>query len=80
MFNPGQILSKIFKNPNQKELEKLKYLVTKINDFEFTIKKLPDAHFPKKTQEFKSKIKGGADLMELLPESFAYVREAAEEH
>ena len=53
MFNPGQILSKIFKNPNQKELEKLKYLVAKINDFESTIRKLPNDHFPKKTQEFK---------------------------
>ena len=41
------------------------------------IKDLNDKDFPKKTLEFKEKIKKGSSLDELLPEAFALVREAA---
>ena len=77
MFNPNQIFSKIFKSSNQKELEKLKKIVDKINDYEPSVQKLTDDLFPKKTLDFKSKIKNGSSLNEILPEAFAYVREAA---
>ena len=33
--------------------------------------------FPKKTQEFKERIKNGTSLDEILPEAFALVREAS---
>ena len=57
MFNPTQILSKIFKSSNQKELEKLKSTVNKINSYESSIQKMSDDQFPSKTAEFKSQIK-----------------------
>ena len=77
MFNPNQLFSKIFKNSNQRELEKLKKIVDKINNYEPSVQKLTDDFFPKKTLDFKSKIKNGSGLNEILPEAFAYVREAA---
>jgi len=39
--------------------------------------KLDDSDFPKKTREFKEKIKQGIDINEILPEAFALVREAS---
>ena len=36
-----------------------------------------DSDFPKKTLEFKEKIKNGKTLNEILPEAFALVREAS---
>ena len=45
---------------------------------ESKIKEIPDEKLSiSKTLEFKSKIKNGIDLDELLPEAFACVREAA---
>ena len=39
--------------------------------------KLNDEDFPKKTKEFKEKIKKGTDINQILPEAFALVREAS---
>ena len=44
---------------------------------ESKIKEIPDEKFKSKTLEFKSRIKNGTSLDELLPEAFACVREAA---
>ena len=52
-------------------------IVAKINDFEPKIKKLKDADFPKKTEEFKKRLERGESLEEILPEAFAVAREAA---
>ena len=41
------------------------------------LKNLNDLDFPKKTQEYKDKIKQGKTLDELLPDAFALVREAS---
>jgi len=77
MLNIGQIISKFVKNSSQRDTDKLKSIVKQINDWESKIKEIPDEKFPLKTLEFKSKIKNGNSLDELLPEAFAYVREAA---
>ena len=77
MLNIGKIIGKFVKNSNQKELDKLNLLVRKINDLEPEIKKISDESFPAKTAEFRSKIKSGESLEELIPETFACVREAA---
>ena len=39
--------------------------------------KFDDVDFPKKTKEFKEKIKQGTDINQILPEAFALVREAS---
>ena len=51
MLNPLSYLSKFIKSSNQKELDRVGKIVTKINNLEETIKKLSDSEFPKKTKE-----------------------------
>ena len=77
MLNIGTIIGKFVKNSSQRELDKLKSTIKKINYLEPHIKKIPSESFPAKTAEFKEKIKKGISLNELIPETFAYTREAA---
>ena len=77
MLNPLNLISKIFKSPNQKELDRISKIVVNINKFEEKTSKLNDNDFPKKTYEFKQKLSNGTKLKELLPEAFALVREAS---
>ena len=77
MFNPLSFIAKFIKSSNQKELDRMGKIVTKINLLEKNIKILKDEDFPEKTIELKEKIKKGQDLDEILPEAFALVREAS---
>jgi len=77
MFNNVNIFSGLFKTSSQKELAKIKFIIEKTNAFEEQVKEIPNEAFPKKTLELISKIQNGLKLDDLIPESFAYVREAA---
>ncbi len=77
MLNPLNLISKIFKSSNQKELGKLAKFVDKINALEDQPSKLKDGEFPKKTQELKQKFIDGVKLNDLLPEAYSLVREAS---
>ncbi|WP_440915324.1 preprotein translocase subunit SecA [Candidatus Pelagibacter sp.] len=77
MFNPLNIITKFIKSSNQKELDRIRKIVEKINSQEEQFIKLSDTDFPKKTIEFKNQLKNGKSLDEILPEAFALVREAA---
>ncbi|MDA7597019.1 preprotein translocase subunit SecA [Candidatus Pelagibacter sp.] len=77
MFNPLNLISRFIKSSNQKELDRIGKIVTKINSLEDDFKKLNDLDFPKKTLDYKDQIKQGKTLDELLPEAFALVREAS---
>ena len=77
MSNPLSFISKFFKSSNQRELDRISKIVTKINNLEESTKNLLDTDFPKKTLEFKEKIKSGTNPDEILPEAFALVREAS---
>ena len=77
MLNPLNLISKIFKSSNQKELDKLAKIVDKINELEKEISILKDDEFPKKTEELKQKLINGFKLSDLLPEAFSLVREAS---
>jgi len=77
MLNISGIIGKFIKNSSQREIDKLKLVVQKINKLESKIKDLPDEAFKSKTLEFKSRIKEGEKLDNLLPEAFACVREAS---
>jgi preprotein translocase subunit SecA len=77
MLNPLNFLSKFIKSSNQKELDRIVKVVERVNSYEDIIKKIDDKEFPKKTIEFKKKLKGGKSLDDLLPEAFALVREAS---
>jgi preprotein translocase subunit SecA len=77
MLNISKIIGKFIKNSSQRELDRLRLTIEKINAYEPKIKEMPSESFPAKTAEFKSKIKNGMSVDELLPEAFACVREAA---
>ena len=77
MLNPLSFISKFFKSSNQRELDKISKIVVKINNLEESTQSLQDTDFPKKTFEFKEKIKAGTSPDEILPEAFALVREAS---
>jgi len=77
MFNPLNIITKLIKSSNQKELDRIGKIVEKINSYQEQFIKLSDTDFPKKTVEFKNQLKNGKSLDEILPEAFALVREAA---
>ena len=70
-------LNKIFKNGNQKELERVKPLIDKINSQEINFKNLKDEELKTKTHLLKKNLKDGRSLDLIIPESFALVREAA---
>ncbi len=75
---PGlNILKKIFKTSNERKLTEIQPLVQKINLLELEIQKLSDQELKNKTQEFKNRIKKGENLIKILPEAFACVREAS---
>ena len=77
MLNPLNFFSKLIKSNNQRELDRITKIVNKINSLENQIKNLKDEDFPKKTIEFKEKIKKGEKIEQILPEAFALVREAS---
>tara|TARA_B100000029_G_scaffold396012_1_gene393949 strand:+ start:258 stop:2777 length:2520 start_codon:yes stop_codon:yes gene_type:complete len=77
MLNPLNLISKIFKSSNQKELDNLAKFIAKINEFEQQVCKLSDNDFPKKTEELKKKLASGIKLNDLLPEAYSLVREAS---
>tara|TARA_Y100000741_G_C18257223_1_gene559419 strand:- start:2356 stop:2508 length:153 start_codon:yes stop_codon:yes gene_type:complete len=49
MLNIGTIIGKFVKNSSQRELDKLKSTIKKINYLEPHIKKIPSESFPAKT-------------------------------
>ena len=70
--------SKIFKSSNQQELDKIQNLILAIGNKEREIKSLTESDFREKTVNFKKNVQNGSlELDEIIPESFALVREAA---
>ncbi len=70
-------LSKIFKSGNQQELDRIKPIVSAINEKEANISSLKENEFKEKTFKFKKSVQNGKNIDDLIPESFALVREAA---
>ncbi|QQG43552.1 MAG: preprotein translocase subunit SecA [Candidatus Daviesbacteria bacterium] len=62
---------------NEREVNKLKPLIEKINQLEKKVSKLTPSQLRGKFAEFQGRLKKGESLDELLPEVFACVREAS---
>jgi len=77
MLKIRKILGGLIKSSNEKELEKLKFYVNKINELEPHYKKFSLDQFAIKTAELRSKLERKIELDDLLPDAFACVREAA---
>ncbi|MGB0757619.1 MAG: preprotein translocase subunit SecA [Patescibacteria group bacterium] len=72
-----KFLDKIFGDSNEKYIKTLQPLVDTIGSFEPTLQKLSDEELAAKTNEFKQQLASGKTLDDILPESFAVVREAS---
>ena len=71
------ILDKIFGDANEKCLKRIEPLVEAINNLEKKFESFSDENLKKKTKEFKERFRKGETLDDLLPETFALVREVA---
>ncbi|MDH3685585.1 MAG: preprotein translocase subunit SecA [Myxococcales bacterium] len=71
-----QTLTKVFGSKNDRELKRIVPLVERINQLEADWVALSDAELRAKTDEFRARLADEEPLDDLLPESFATVREA----
>ncbi len=77
MFNPLKLFSKLVKSGNEKELDRIKRLVLKINDLEKKYADLKDSDLPEETKKLINDVNSGKNLNDILPFAFALVREAS---
>ncbi len=71
------IVKRLFGSRNERVLRKLYKIVSRINLLESEIQALSDTELSAKTEQFKQRLVGGETLDDLLPESFAVVREVS---
>ncbi|MGI5921358.1 MAG: preprotein translocase subunit SecA [Syntrophomonadaceae bacterium] len=70
-------LVKSLLDDDEKIIKKMRHTVDKINKLEPSMEGLSVEDFPRKTAEFKERLKNGEELDDILPEAFALVREAS---
>ncbi|MFQ5669140.1 MAG: preprotein translocase subunit SecA [Acidobacteriota bacterium] len=73
----GSLLTKVFGTKNDRDLKKLQPLVAAINELEGQTQSLTDEELKARTGVFRQRLEQGASLDDLLPETFAVVREAS---
>ena len=71
------IIKKIFGSANDRFVKKQYKIVEQINALEESFIALSDEELKNKTMEFRTRLKNGETLDDILPEAFATVREAA---
>src|SRR5688572_11849271 len=79
----GLLIKKIIGSKKEREVKRLRPLVTKINEFEASLQSLPDDALRQKTADWKTRLSAikendelKAALNEILPEAFAVVKNA----
>src|SRR2546422_600305 len=71
-------LTRVFGSANERQLKRLWPIVHDVGDLEAKLQERPAEAFPEKTAELKQRLAAEeVTLDDLLPEAFAYVREAA---
>jgi len=70
------IMTKLFGDPNEKEIAKYRKIVERINALEPSVEKLSQDDIRARMTAFRAEIVGGKSLDDILPEVFALVREA----
>ena len=73
----SKIIGSVVGTKNERELKRMRKVVSKINAYEAAIQALSDEQLQQKTEEFKARHQGGESLDALLPEAFAVCREAS---
>lgn len=69
--------TKLFGDPNNKQIKKYQPIVEQINALEPEFEALSDEALKAKTNEFQTRLAGGESIDKILPEAFATVREAS---
>lgn len=70
-------LTKVFGSKNDRIIKQLRKTVVRINELEPSVAPLSDEQLAAKTIEFRERVEKGESLDNILPETFAVVREAA---
>jgi preprotein translocase subunit SecA len=70
-------MTKLFGDPNAREVAKLRSIVEKIGTLEPTVSALSDEQLKAKTAEFKDRLAKGESLDAMLNETYAVVREVS---
>ena len=73
-------VNKLFGSSSQRMLKKYSSIVDKINSLENTISKLSDQDLTDKTSYFKNLLSKGKLADDILPETFAVVRETSKKN
>ena len=73
----SNLIKSIFGTRNKRLLKDYLGYVSRINDLESSYQKLKKEEFPKMTADLMQKYKNKADLIELIPQAFAIIREAS---
>lgn len=73
----SKIIGGVVGTKNDRELKRMRKVVSKINAQEAAIQALSDEQLQQKTAEFKARHQNGESLDALLPEAFAVCREAS---
>jgi preprotein translocase subunit SecA len=71
-----KLLSKLIGDPNEKEINRIRLIVAKINDIEQGLQALSEEELKAKTGELKARLTSGETVDDLLPEAFAVVKNA----
>ncbi|MFZ2223938.1 MAG: DEAD/DEAH box helicase, partial [Candidatus Deferrimicrobium sp.] len=72
----GNFLKKMFGTQNERILDRIRPTVARVNELESSVGSLPDDRLAAKIAEFRQRVENGEPLDDLLPETFAVVREA----
>ncbi|MBP2688768.1 MAG: secA, partial [Deltaproteobacteria bacterium] len=72
----GNFLKKVFGTQNERILDRIRPIVDRVNALEPEVSSFPDDRLASKIAEFRQRVEKGEPLDDLLPETFAVVREA----
>ena len=73
-----KLLTKIFGDPNEASLKPFQSVPAQVNALEPEMERLSDLELRELANSFRDRLEDGETLDDLLPESFAATREAAE--
>jgi len=72
----GNFLKKMFGTQNERIIDRIRPIVDRVNALESSVSPLSDDRLAAKIAEFRQRAENGEPLDDLLPETFAVVREA----
>ena len=75
-----ELIAKLFGNKHDRDIKKIKPLVDEINSYCVECEKLDEESLKNKTQEFRERLENGETLDDILPETFAVIKDACRRH